>query len=46
MGELTFIDVDRADEKSHGLGILDGQMPKPTSAGDGDPFAGLRRRTP
>ena len=46
VGELAVIDVDRADEESHGLGILDRQMPEPAGAGDGDPFAGLRRRSP
>ena len=42
VGELAVIDVDRADVQSHGLGILDRQMPQAADAGDGDPFAGLR----
>ena len=42
MGQLAVIDVDRADEQSHGLGILDRQMPESACSGDGDPFAGLR----
>src|ERR1700678_2766498 len=41
MGKLAVIDVDRADLKSHGFGILDGQMTEPAHAGDRDPFAGL-----
>ena len=32
VGELAIIDVDRADEQSHGLGILDRQMPESASS--------------
>jgi hypothetical protein len=43
VGELAVINVDRADKESHGLCILDGQMPKAANTGDGDPLTGLRR---
>ena len=39
MGQLAVINVDGANEQSHGLGILDGQVPESASAGDSDPFA-------
>ena len=42
MVELAVIDVDRADVEPHDLGVLDRQMPEAASAGDGDPFTGLR----
>src|SRR5664279_2516451 len=43
MGQFPIIDVDRTNEQSHGLGILDRQMPESACSRDGDPFAGLGR---
>src|SRR5580700_1061735 len=40
VGQLAIVDVDCADEESHGLRILDGQVTQSASARDSDPFAG------
>jgi RHS repeat-associated protein len=40
MRELAIINVNRADLQTHGLSILDRQMPEATGTRNGDPFSG------
>jgi hypothetical protein len=40
-GEFVVRDVHRGDAQAHGHGILDGDVPQPADAGDGDPLPRL-----